>query len=452
MIAELLGSGRKGGLIVAFFIATLPLAVLQSTSTQNDLVVSFWIACALYGCVKFCLQRSSQGLIIFAIGLGLALLTKMSALCFGVPLSILMLAGLIAHWRGILPGIMQVGIICTIVVGLNAGHAMRNFNTSGHLLGQEEFSRPGIALFTNDIHGPGAIVSNMIRNAGLHLALFDGGESAKKAVLKIHDLLGLDPLDIRTTFKPSLGYQIMLESENGCAMQTHFLLIIAAGVTMLACFRSFTLMQLAIAMNIGVGAFLFCVILKWQPFHSRLQLPLFVESAPLVALMVQRKAWQKFLLPVVFMMLLGSVWDVLHNPVRPALGGNHALFRASSHSVRFLEQPGLEQPYEAVNRICVVNNVKNVGLIANFDDWEYPLFDRDNLSRWRIDQVLVTTIYAPLETADSPDAVICTEPDRKDVLEIHGKHYRRAFVEVTPSDKTFVLSVYFPEGAPVISP
>jgi 4-amino-4-deoxy-L-arabinose transferase-like glycosyltransferase len=40
------GSARRlGGRLAALFCATLPMGILQSTSTQNDFVVAYWLAC-----------------------------------------------------------------------------------------------------------------------------------------------------------------------------------------------------------------------------------------------------------------------------------------------------------------------------------------------------------------------------------------------------------------------
>ncbi len=42
-LAKILGAGRKGQWAAAAFACSLPVAVLEATSTQTDLVAAFWL-------------------------------------------------------------------------------------------------------------------------------------------------------------------------------------------------------------------------------------------------------------------------------------------------------------------------------------------------------------------------------------------------------------------------
>ena len=44
-IAHQLGSGRRGQLLAAVFVITLPMGIAESTSTMTDFVVTFWLVC-----------------------------------------------------------------------------------------------------------------------------------------------------------------------------------------------------------------------------------------------------------------------------------------------------------------------------------------------------------------------------------------------------------------------
>ena len=47
-VGELLGLRRKGQLLTGIFVASIPMGILQATSTQNDYVVTFWAVCSAY--------------------------------------------------------------------------------------------------------------------------------------------------------------------------------------------------------------------------------------------------------------------------------------------------------------------------------------------------------------------------------------------------------------------
>jgi len=61
LITELLGGTRRDAIFAAFFIATLPAATFEATSTQNDLVMSFWLLCCVYACLKLWSQPGWLG-------------------------------------------------------------------------------------------------------------------------------------------------------------------------------------------------------------------------------------------------------------------------------------------------------------------------------------------------------------------------------------------------------
>ncbi|MFT7563697.1 MAG: hypothetical protein ACI8ZT_001346, partial [Bacteroidia bacterium] len=86
VVADELGLERKLQLITAVIIATLPMAVLQASSTQNDLVVSVFLMSFGLFMLRLRVNFSTENLLFAAISLGLALLTKGTAYLYGVAL------------------------------------------------------------------------------------------------------------------------------------------------------------------------------------------------------------------------------------------------------------------------------------------------------------------------------------------------------------------------------
>ena len=449
LLAEELGVKERGTVFAGFFVATMPLTVLESTTTQTDLVMTFWLAGAAYGCIRLWREPTKEALFIWAASLGLALLTKSVADIYALPLGGWFLAAVLRRGLGVaLPGIALVAVL---VAGLNAGHAIRNFQTSGSPFGPDRNPATGLHFYTNDVHTPGAIFSNVTRNVSLHLVPFGNAHLVRNAVVRLDRVLGIDPLDPRTTFEPSRGYEIMVGSEDGAAMQTHFLFILLAMVTLAFFSRSREVVPWALLASVLAAALILCIVLKWQPWLSRMHLPAFVWSTPLVALMVQRPAWRRFLPVTALVMVLGTAGDIIHNAVRPALGGNHALFRPDSHTVRFMERPEMEAPMGTIQRLLQMNGVRDVGLVTGFEDWEYPYFDEHDLSHWHIDHVQVHGVYAPLESARVPDVVIVTVPGFPSSLLVHGRRFSLAKT-LQPAGRNPGIGIYFPEGATPVWP
>ncbi|MEV0153557.1 hypothetical protein AB0H57_07420 [Micromonospora sp. NPDC050686] len=85
-----LGGGRRAQLLTAFVLATTPMVVLQSTSTQTDLVVAAWVACAATLALDGLRRRAGLGsLLALGAAAGLTAVTKTSGLIGVGPLLVL---------------------------------------------------------------------------------------------------------------------------------------------------------------------------------------------------------------------------------------------------------------------------------------------------------------------------------------------------------------------------
>jgi len=447
LITELLGGTRRDGIFAAFFVATLPAATFEATSTQNDLVMSFWLLCCVYACVKLWSRPDWLGASIFGASLGLGVLTKTVVMIFGLPL------GLWAAWaltrHGLRKNLSPLALIAVIALTLNAGHFTRNLLTSGHLLGPDKRDGAG-DYYRNDIHTPRAIFSNVLRNASLHFNIFHEKAGAEKLVINILQDLGIDPQDARTT-SSGADFSIWEGGEDGAPMPFHLALIALTFIALLWNYRRFSLLPIALACGVALGALLFCIILKWQPFHARLHLPLFIMSAPCAALVLGRLFWRWFSLLVVILFLVTSIPNVFLYGPRAAVGP-YSVFLTSDDFQQLFRQPQLASPYLEAKQILEDDKVQDVGLIWKQDDWEYPfLVSHHEPPPWRADHVLIENDYTPLETTQVPDALLCTRPGFGDVITVHGRSFRlfRGYVD---QDKNLILSIYLPDSGAQSAP
>ena len=296
LIAEALGASRRGQVYTAAVTATIPMAILQASSTQNDLVTSFWMVCfVLFGLHMLKAVRAGRSArqwhyAVFAGGaLGLAILTKGTAYVFAVPFAAWFLASLLLDGRTVRAG-RRVGLVLLILalaLVLNAGFFSRNARQGSPLTGGPDMLETWNTSFT-----PGTMVSNALRNSTLHIYGYPHQvkDLAYRAVRKTHSILGLDVNDLATTWMGSTYYAGSPGPfhEDLAGNPLHFLLII---VTSLAFFFSKRLRRNGKAVlylfSLVLAALLFCYLLKWQPWGSRLQLPLFVLFSPFVGLALE---------------------------------------------------------------------------------------------------------------------------------------------------------------------
>lgn len=310
LIAQEMRLNLRGQLFAALACATLPNAILQASGAKNDCLLSLWLGAALY----FALRRS---LVFLALALGLALGTKATAYLFAPPL--LIAAWIISkrNWPHLRT---EAAAIAAGVLLLNAPQYLRNFQLSGSILGYDSAFADGSFRWRNETLGWKATASNLLRNVSDQL----GGRSEAmnqrvyNAVVKIHAALGIDPQDPSTTWKYTRYATPRNANQEADANNRWHLLLMAAAV-LAAAFRR-QKPWLTYAAGLAAAPLAFCFYLKWQPFFSRLELPLFILAAPLLASLLA--ALRPAVLPLLLCLFLvdGTRHPLLHNWTRPLRG------------------------------------------------------------------------------------------------------------------------------------
>ena len=117
--------------VLALVIATtLPMGLLQAASTQNDLVVSFWLLAFVLFALQY-LRKPTVGRMSFCgLALGFALLTKGTAYAVAPPLAAMLLLYGIIHTQGARPRMKLASaamVILAIALLLNSSHWARNW-------------------------------------------------------------------------------------------------------------------------------------------------------------------------------------------------------------------------------------------------------------------------------------------------------------------------------------
>ncbi len=340
-IARDLGAGARGQALAALLVATIPGAVHQAVNAKNDLVVALWACILAWFAVRIRLERTCGPLRAAWIGLALGLLlyTKGTGYIFALPLGALLGAWMLPSLRlRAVPAALIIGLIAAV---LNAGHWRRNHETFGNPLGLIGNNR-GYRL-TNETAAPAAMLSNVIRNIALHTQTPSEplNDAQQRWVRRVHEALGVGTEDPRTTSPARTTYAIRwtLAQDGSGGAPVHLLLAALAPGVLAALPRRSRSRKLRSpaagtadpgpAWGLGAAglgaALLFCLVLKWQPWHARLQIPIFVLLAPVCGLALPRMPGG----PAKGLLVLGAlglaVWAMLINDSKPLIGDRGVL-------------------------------------------------------------------------------------------------------------------------------
>jgi hypothetical protein len=460
-IARLLGARYWGQTFAAVAAGTLPMALLQASSTQNDLAGAFWLVCgAAFGLNT--LRGAGPGTPEPASGagcrwwpvaatgtsFGLALLTKGTAYPYALPFLLWFGAALAWQsaglrwppprhaWRASLQALRwrPAAAVLLLLAGTTllptAGHCLRNYAVSGHLLG------PGLettgwrvepAYYANHQPGLRVMASNLMRNGALQFGQPD-----------FEHLLGLTPADawLATTAR-RWGWQQPEETRNqrvqelvtrwhawlhwdvndpdsswdhrpfsvpvrwnheDCAPNPLHAVLALLTVVLLPWPRwpekgrtwSYLL-------AVAGGVCLFALLLRWQEWHTRLMLPSLILAMPLVGLAMEKALTPWVGLPLAAGLLLAAVPYVVNNEVRPIFGNpamtanddedgeakttppgaflsERSVFRQPREEQYFASRPDKLDNFTQAAETIVDSGCANLGLEAGWNDWEYPLW------------------------------------------------------------------------------
>ncbi len=414
LLAKQLGANAQAQILTAVFAMTVPMGILQASSAQNDLVVSFWVV-ALAHYILAARDRTlgvtEWGLAALAVGLGM--LTKGTFYAFGlVFLCWLLVISLRRYGWAASARFALLGL--TIAVLLNAGVWIRNIQTYQFPFGPQGLIRH---LSNNDF-GISPLASNTVRNVSLHLAtpLDELNSQVNAVVLSLHGLAGLDANDPDTTLGSFDVRGSGWRHEDFAGNPLHFALV---PVSLLLLLWPGAQIQrkpaLTYALAVVATFIVFSALYKWQPWGSRLQLPFFILWSPAAGLALSQNRYPWLGLAVAALLLISGTPQLLLNASRPLLprgsGPIQSVLQTPRDELLFANIYELRSGYRKVTRAVSETACQDVGL--RLDSWEpeYPYwvllsaFDRE---------IQLETLEPPpplerYERADfQPCAIICT--------------------------------------------
>lgn len=366
-----LGAGRRGRLVAATFAATLPMAILQASSTQNDLVVSLWTVAFVLFALRSRRREGKVDLLLAGAALGLLLLTKLTAAVIVFPFLLWWVVPRLR--RGPHRQVLAASLAITAL--LYAGHGMRNtrlFRNPVAPVGQTGFAR-----FANAEPRPATVLSNLLRN-GAVLAAGPGGawnRGVESVTTSIYGWLGLESRAPIATFddRPfELSDRWLHESSAGAPMHLLVVGLAAAGWALTPDLRRRHRL-VAYGICLAAGCVLFAAVFRWQSGNARLLLPALVLGAPWAARAMTAGSWRRAVLPVALLLVATAGPPLLANEIRPLVGGSSILSTPRS------QQLFASRPWEEMHLRFLLHQIRNagcdrVGLITTDASYEYPVW------------------------------------------------------------------------------
>jgi len=312
-IARFFRLSRSGQLLAAFFTATLPMAILQSTSTQNDLITGVFCMLFAYFLLRIVKLHTWRYTIFAALAFGLALLTKGTAYVFCAAIGLAIGGvGLFINKKEIRMKLVRsflMIIFCGLII--NTGVYVRNYELYSHPLST------ATDRVTNDKISGGVFYANLIRNAGIQLASpVPELDDVLTKIVAAH--LGESISDPRSTFIGST-YQIQYYvNEDEAGNLLHFLLITFSVLLIPWIIDSDNKIIGIYTGAIALSVILFSILFKWQPWGSRLQLPIFLLGSPLMVYLKEKyQGSRRLLSTIIIVFSLYTIPYLILNETRP---------------------------------------------------------------------------------------------------------------------------------------
>ncbi|MEZ5015216.1 MAG: phospholipid carrier-dependent glycosyltransferase [Chitinophagales bacterium] len=368
LIVRSLGGDRKMQLYSMFFTATMPMAILQSNSTQNDIVLGFFMLCAVYFLLALHTEKSIvHSVLLFSVSCGLALITKGVALIFLLPVVPVFTFLLIRKTQQRSPVyiLFTIAVICL----LTFPYATRNYTVYRSPLGNAY-------NLNNDCYSFQGIFGNSTKNIAIQLRTpFPKiNDAVTRATVKINTALGVDTFSetYNWHYSPrfSVGYFSTQEDTAGNFLHTLLGIVCLVLLMSIKSLRRSKWLLLAV---LPISMFLlFNLILKWQVWHVRLFVSIGFLLCGVLACCVNR--WPVYLRYTIILLFCTSASLFLFfNNGRPLLGKN-SIFTASGTEQYFANNKPLQPVFEKITELMLENNVEMLGYVASGDAWEYPLW------------------------------------------------------------------------------
>ncbi|MCB0208604.1 MAG: glycosyltransferase family 39 protein [Anaerolineae bacterium] len=398
-LARLIGGSRRQSLFAALLWPTLPVVILQSTTTLNDMVTAFLATTTTYFLLFGIRRHSYSALLLSGLALGLAFGTKGTIYMF---LPSLLVAGLFFlvkdRLTALRPLLFWGGACATGILLFGFYIYFINFVTYANPLGPH--AERGTATVANPT--PETIVTNIARylyqmadTAGVPANFVAAIQpSLAQAGHRTFEIFHLDP-NLPAATRPTTAFtfdgsppNLANVTEIGPLKNRNHEVFAWYGPLGFLLFLPAILFSLIfapirgqydrwlLALMATTYFFVLCYLMRWSPYRGRFMATAMAVSTPLLIIYFQR-GWGGRILRwgIVSLTLFFAFWTATHNLAKPLLGPT-SIFDVDRAAQRGFY--GGQIDFVRAIETYLPSDAR-VGLVG-YQLWEYPLFG-PNFSR-----------------------------------------------------------------------
>ena len=413
-------------LLATFLLITIPSVELQSSTTKNDIVCGFFVITSLYFALKCYYDIKLKNFIFLGLAIGLGMMTKGTTYIFLTPIlflfAIFMAIKLVKNITILKYGIGMIAIILL----LNVGHFYRNYKIDKNVLNIDKWEAE---TYPNSEMNAKLLTSNFLKNVGLHVG-YPLQTHYDAWIKKIHRKNNIDINNPATNFlaTPYYGPKEFETAEDLVPNAVHlplimfsFFILFFIGIFKIKDNKK----ELLLLFVLFAQILLFVGYLKWQPWHTRLHIPIFMLSVVVIIITGSRlKLFMILILYCIPSLNYNFCFNFVYNNIRPIITNTSYTKNIKISDTRFKKyfanQLQLYPEYSRIEAILYNNNPKKVGLFMA--DWEYPLFNAYYYDKIELRGINVPNITKKIPQETEQIDIIISTTNSKDLL-YNNKRY-----------------------------
>ena len=386
-IARLLSASRAQSVFAGLLFACFPGILLQSTTTQNDLVVTAFFICCLYFLFLGQKEHTRTPLFLSALGIGLAIGTK-STVFFILPVfAICLITGFaLARFRTIRFYLTWGGLSLAAFLLFGAFGYIQNQIAYGNPLSDKVWTQ---GIINVPVSKTTLVTANTVFYSYQFLDFSGIPEPAASFLVRqkswlFNIIINHLPVPAKDAL-PDQSLSAMLNTAPTVHEDTTWFGLIAFLVLIPAAIYQF-IIGLGTRQNnirwmlavLGVGFLLtFSALIYWSPYKGRYFILPIAVVTPLAYFFYSEKKNRAIGWIIAILSILLTVNIIVNNSTKPLVGKN-AIWNQDRLSLQTLTNTSMKEVIQLVDPKVPPNAVLATQLEQ--DDWDYPFFGTD-LSR-----------------------------------------------------------------------